>query len=74
MCLHHYPGGGSENSGLEHEPPRTFDNEMTDEDIEEHMDLIRLLHCRRVDTRDIHKALQADGKRLGEPGKQKVSG
>lgn len=31
---------------------------MIDEDIEEHVDLIRRLHFRGVGTKDIHKAVQ----------------
>lgn len=73
MHLHHYLGG-SEASGVEHEPPRPLDSEMTDEEIEEQNELIRLLHFRRVGTREIHKALQTTEKRLGEKGKQMVSG
>ena len=71
MCLHHYLVG-SGGSGSEHEPPRTFDGEMAEEDIEEQIDLIRTLYERKVDTRQIHKALQTTEKRLGEKGKQKV--
>lgn len=47
---------------------------MTDEMIEEDAGTIRMLHFQKVDTKIIHKALQSSGRRLGDRGKQKVSG
>ncbi|CAB1112238.1 unnamed protein product [Ectocarpus sp. CCAP 1310/34] len=70
LCLHHYVD--STDGGVEHEPPNVFDNEMTDEMIEEQASTIRMLHFQKVDTKTIHKALQSGKRRLGERGKPKV--
>lgn len=73
MCLVHYPGG-SNNSGIEHERRRVCEGELRMEDIEGQIDLISRLHWSGVKTKEIHEALHTPGKRLGEQGKQKVSG
>ncbi|CAM9923869.1 unnamed protein product [Scytosiphon promiscuus] len=71
MCLYQY-AEGSKDSGIEHGRPRVFDNELTTKEIQEQSDVIIRLHSHKVDTRQIHKALQGPGKRLGEQGKQMV--
>lgn len=74
MCLRHY-SGSSGGSGVEHEPPRTFDNEMTAEEIEDQAEVIHNMYIiSRWGTTAIHKSLETPTKRLGERGKQKVSG
>lgn len=73
MCLHHY-FGCSGGSGVEHEPPRTFDNVMTEEEIEEQAEVIHNMYISRLGTTAIHKRLETPTKRLGERGKQRVSG
>lgn len=72
MCLHHFTALGA--NGVEHEPPRRFPNEMTEVEIEEQTDLIHDMYRSKSGTREIHKNLETTTKRLGEKGKQKVSG
>ena len=73
MCLKHHVGS-SNDSGIEHERPRVHGNELSVEEIAGQVNFISRLHFSGVKTREIHKSLQAPGKRLGEEGKTKVSG
>ncbi|CAB1105322.1 unnamed protein product [Ectocarpus sp. CCAP 1310/34] len=57
---------------MEHERPRRYENDVSEEDIEKESELIRLLHFRNLSTIEIHKAFEDIGKRLGRVGKQKV--
>ena len=59
---------------MEHERPRRYENDVSEEDIEKESELIRLLHFKNLPTIEIHKAFEDIGKRLGRAGKQKVSG
>eukprot|EP00903_Cladosiphon_okamuranus_P012990 g12120.t2 len=69
VCLSHtYEGSGEE----EHERPRVFENELTREEIEAETAGIKRMHESGNKTSEIHKYLQAAGKRLGEKGKQIV--
>ncbi|CAB1113554.1 unnamed protein product [Ectocarpus sp. CCAP 1310/34] len=68
MCLHHCVG----TTGVEHEPRRTFENEMTQEEVEKETGLILRLHFQKVDKPQIFKALQTPTKRLGAKGKEMV--
>ncbi|CAB1105884.1 unnamed protein product [Ectocarpus sp. CCAP 1310/34] len=68
MWLHHCVGI----IGAEHEPRRTFENEMTQEEVEKETGLILRLHFQKVDKPQIFKALQTPTKRLGAKGKEMV--
>ncbi|CAM9403456.1 unnamed protein product, partial [Ascophyllum nodosum] len=71
MCLKNHVGS-SNDSGIEHERPRVHGNELSVEEIAGQVDFISRLHFSGVKTKEIHKSLQAPGKRLGEEGKTKV--
>ena len=73
MCLKHHVGS-SNDSGSEHERPRVYENELSVEEIAGQVDFKSRLHFSGARTQEIHKSLQASGKRLGEQGKTKVSG
>lgn len=72
VCLSHRT---PETGEKEHEPPRIIEdeNELTAAEVLKKESLIRRLHESSVDTAAIHKAIQANGKRLGRLGKQMVS-
>lgn len=70
VCLRHtYPGS----EGIEHDPPRVIENEMTREDLEAEIANIKKMHEKGVRMADIYKYLQETGKRLGDKGKQMMS-
>lgn len=69
LCLRHSLG----TSSVEHQPPQTFENEMTGEEIEQLTGSILHMHSHKLSTAEIYKALQTPTKRLGQKGKEKVS-
>lgn len=71
LCLTHHT---ETSPGKEHERPRTIENEMSATEIEANRELVRRLWDSKVNTTEIHKALQSVGKRLGDTGKSKVRG
>ncbi|CAN0165673.1 unnamed protein product [Ectocarpus sp. 4 AP-2014] len=71
VCLAHLTPD-PDSVGMEHERPRRYENDVSEEDIEQESNLIRLLHFRNLPTIEIHKAFEDTEKRLGRVGKQKV--
>eukprot|EP00903_Cladosiphon_okamuranus_P009197 g8783.t2 len=63
---------GSGASGGEHDPPRTFENDMTDEEIEQNTAKILSWYSNRASNPMIYQQLQTPTKRLGERGKENV--
>eukprot|EP00904_Undaria_pinnatifida_P003961 jgi/Undpi1/13566/HiC_scaffold_8.g03225.m1 len=57
----------------QHPCPRTFDNEVTMAEIDNHEEMIRDLHEARVGTKEIYKVLEKEGKVLEEERKSKTS-
>ncbi|CAN0404026.1 unnamed protein product [Ascophyllum nodosum] len=72
MCLKHHVGS-SNDSGIEHERPRVHGNELSVEEIAGQVNFISRLHFSGVKTKEIHKSLQAPGKRLGQEGRRRSS-
>lgn len=70
ICLRHCVQGSG---GQEHDRRRVFQNELTAAEIDGEAHLIRRLHESGVETKEIHKVLQANGSRLGDTGKRMVS-
>eukprot|EP00903_Cladosiphon_okamuranus_P012780 g11945.t1 len=67
LCLWHTYEGSE---GMEHDPPREIENEMTMEDLQAEAVTIKKMHEKGVNTASIYKYLQEMGKRLGDKGKQ----
>ena len=63
MCLKHHVGS-SNDSGIEHERPRVYENELSVGGTAGKVDFISRLHFSGVRTQEIHKSPQAPGKRL----------